>query len=84
MAEAREELRRNEVFVGALQTRVNTLNRDFANRDNPAQRRGLADDRSEAMGELTRVKGEVERAKKQIADIEEEARKSGVPPGWLR
>jgi hypothetical protein len=84
MAEAREELRRNEVFVGALQTRVNTLNRDFANRDNPAQRRGLADDRSEAMGELTRVKGDVERAKKQIADIEEEARNSGVPPGWLR
>jgi hypothetical protein len=23
-------------------------------------------------------------SKKQVADIEEEARKAGVPPGWLR
>jgi len=84
MADAREELRRNEVFVGALQTRVNTLNRDFANRDNPAQRSRIADDRTEAATELARVKAEVERSKKEIADLEEEARKSGVPPGWLR
>jgi len=34
--------------------------------------------------ELNRVKSDVERGKKQIADIEEEARKAGVPPGWLR
>jgi hypothetical protein len=84
MADAREELRRNEVFVGALQTRVNTLNRDFASRDNPAQRSRIAEDRTEAATELARVKAQVERSKKEIADLEEEARKSGVPPGWLR
>ena len=34
--------------------------------------------------ERARVKAEIVNAKKQIEDIEEEARKAGVPPGWLR
>ncbi len=84
MATAREELRRGEMFAEALQTRVNTLNKDFNSRDNPAQRSAIGADRTEALNELTRVKQEVERAKKQITDIEEEARKAGVPPGWVR
>ena len=84
MATAREELRRSEMFAEALQTRVNTLNKDFNSRDNPAQRSAIGADRTEALNELTRVKQDVERGKKQIADIEEEARKAGVPPGWLR
>jgi hypothetical protein len=84
MADAREDLRRNEMFAEALQTRVNTLNKDFNSRDNPAQRARIGEDRTEALNELTRVKGEVERARKQISDIEEEARKAGVPAGWLR
>ena len=84
VAAAREELRRSEMFAEALQTRVNTLNRDFSSRDNPAQRSAIGADRTEALNELTRVKQDVERGKKQIADIEEEARKAGVPPGWVR
>jgi hypothetical protein len=84
LAAAREELRRAELFADALQTRINTLNKDFNSRDNPAQRARLGADRTEALNELTRVKQDVERGKKQIQDIEEEARKAGVPPGWLR
>jgi hypothetical protein len=84
MTTAREELRRSEIFAEALQTRVNTLNKDFNSRDNPAQRSAIGADRTEAVNELTRVKQDVERAKKQIVDIEEEARKAGVPPGWVR
>ena len=84
MATAREELRRSEMFAEALQTRVNTLNKDFNSRDNPAQRSAIGADRTEALNELTRVKQDVERGKKQIADIEEEARRAGVPPGWVR
>jgi hypothetical protein len=33
---------------------------------------------------MEKVKADVEASKKQVADIEEEARKAGVPPGWLR
>jgi hypothetical protein len=84
MAQAREELRRNEVFAEALQTRINSLSADFVNRDDPFQRAKIGLDRDKALSELARVKGEVERSKKQIEDIEEEARKGSVPPGWLR
>ena len=84
MATAREELRRSEMFAEALQTPVNTLNKDFSSRDNPAQRSAIGADRTEALNELTRVKQDVERGKKQSTDIEEEARKAGVPPGWVR
>ena len=84
MMSTREELRRNEMFAEALQTRINALSRDYTSRDNPAQRRQIGQERAESLSELNRVKSDVERGKKQIADIEEEARKAGVPPGWLR
>ena len=36
MKQAREDLRRNEVFAEALQTRINALTTDFVDRDDPA------------------------------------------------
>lgn len=81
--DAREELRRNELFAEALQSRVNALSRDFVNRDAPPQRRAIGEDRTEALNELSRVQAEIDRGKKAIADIEEEARQAGVPAGWL-
>lgn len=80
----REDLRRNEMFGEALQTRINSLASDFASRDDPYQRARIADDRMKALAELDRIKADIDQAKKKIADIEEEARRAGVPPGWLR
>jgi hypothetical protein len=80
----RESLRRNEMFLDALQTRINSLANDFAGRDDPFQRAKIAEDRLKALNELERVKADIEQDKKQIAAIEEEARQAGVPPGWLR
>jgi hypothetical protein len=84
MEDAREQLRRLELTGDALQTRLNSLHRDFLSRDDPAQKARLGAERKEVQAELARVKQDVERARKQIADLEEEARKAGVPPGWLR
>ena len=81
---AREELRRNEAFVEALQSRINSLSADFVNRDDPYQRAKIGEDRQKALAEMERVKREIDQGKKLIEDIEEEARKAGVPPGWLR
>ena len=81
---AREGLRRSEAFLEALQTRVNVLSADFVSRDDPAQRARIAEDRQKALAEMERVTAEILAYKQQIADIEEEARKAGVPPGWLR
>jgi hypothetical protein len=81
---ARSDLSRNQLLLDALQSRVNALSTDFVNRDDPAQRALVAEDRQKALAELERTRQEIERLRKLIADIEEEARKTGVPPGWLR
>jgi hypothetical protein len=82
--DAREEMRRNEMFRDALQARINGLTADFSARDDPYQRAQIADDRQKALAELGRVNDEIEKGKKAIADIEEEARKANVPAGWVR
>jgi cell division septation protein DedD len=84
MAEAREELRRDEVLVDALQSRVNGLTSEFVARDDPYQRTRIGTDRQKALAEMERLRTEITGLKKKIADIEEEARKASVPPGWLR
>lgn len=84
MTQAREELRRNEMFLDALQSRVNALSAEFSSRDDPYQRAQIADDRQKALAELDRVKDQIEKDKKAISDIEEEARRAGVPAGWIR
>jgi hypothetical protein len=84
MAQAREAQRRAEAFAEALQSRINALSTDMVNRDDPYQRAKIGDDRQKALAELQRVTTEIEQSKKDIADIEEEARRANVPPGWLR
>lgn len=84
MTEARTGLERARMFQEALQSRINALSTDFVNRDDPAQRDVIATDRAKALAELERVKKEIAAYEKEILTIEEEARKAGVPPGWLR
>ena len=84
MTALREELRRNEMFAAALQTRISSLTNDFSSVDDPYQRARIAEDRQKAMAEMDRVKGDIEAQKKKISDAEEEARQQSVPPGWVR
>ena len=82
--ELRAQLDRDQTYAEALQTRINALTRDFVARDDPAQRAVIARDKQKAIDELNRLKQSIENDKKAISDLEEEARKAGVPPGWLR
>ncbi|HEY4658124.1 MAG TPA: hypothetical protein VIH11_01305, partial [Gemmatimonadaceae bacterium] len=84
MDQLREELRRGEVFAESLQSRVNALTADFASRDDPLQRAKIGEDRQKMLAEMDRVKSDIDRIKKAITDLEEAARRAGVPPGWLR
>jgi hypothetical protein len=84
MKAAREGKARAESFAEALQSRINALSTDFANRDDPAQRNTIATDRQKAIDELARVKKEIADFTKTIADIQADARKEGVPAGWVR
>jgi hypothetical protein len=72
------------MFKDALQSRINALGADFTARDDPAQRATLAADRQKALGEFERVTKEIAAFEKELRDIEEEARKAGVPRGWVR
>lgn len=84
MKELRTQLDRDQTYADALQTRVNSLTADFVNLDDPAQRSVVERDRQRAVAELDRLKKAVVDGTKAIADLEEEARRAGVPPGWLR
>jgi len=84
ITEARAKLERTKFLYDAMQTRVNSLTNDWAARDDPAQRAALANDRGRALAEMQRLKEQIDADTKAIADIEEEARQAGVPPGWLR
>ena len=48
------------------------------------QQAKVATDRQKALDELNRLTKAIADGKKAIADFQEEARRSGIPPGWLR
>jgi hypothetical protein len=84
MRDLRTALDRNQTYLDALQSRINGLTADFVNRDDPAQRAVIARDRTRALAELERLTLQIEDDRKAIVNFEEEARRAGVPPGWLR
>jgi hypothetical protein len=77
------QLERDTQFAAAIQTRVNILSADLVNNDQ-GQRPAIEADRSRAVAELARLQKTIDDDKKAIADLEDEARRAGVPPGWLR
>ncbi len=80
----KEGLARNQVLADALQSRIDALLTDFVNRDDPAQRAVVEANRIKALAELDRVRMGIKDGQKAVADLEEQARRAGVPPGWLR
>ena len=79
-----DQLDRDQTFADALQSRINALTTDFVNRDDPAQKRVIERDRLKALAELDRLKKAIPDDRKAIANLLDEARRAGVPPGWLR
>ena len=84
MVDARQQRDSNAMTVDALQSQINALWADFTARDDPAQRAVIGANRQKALDELDRRRAQQVLLDKAILDIEEEARRAGVPPGWLR
>jgi hypothetical protein len=78
------QLERDQTLSDAMQSRINALTTDFVNRADPAQRAIIERDRQKALAELAALKKQLDEDKKALAGLEEEARRAGVPPGWLR
>jgi hypothetical protein len=84
MKALQQQLDRDSTFHDALQSKINALTTDFSARDDPAQRAVIERDRQKSIAEQNRLKKAIEDDKKAIADLQEEARRASVPPGWLR
>ncbi len=78
------KLERDKVLADAMQSRINGLTADFAARDDPAQRAIIERDRQRAIAELDGLSKSIKDDTKALSDLDEEARKASVPPGWLR
>jgi hypothetical protein len=84
MNEARQARDRNAFLMEAVQSRINALTTDFYARDDPYQRAQIGVERQKTLDELERMKQDQVELEQKIADIEEEARRANIPPGWLR
>ena len=80
----RDALARSEAFASALQSQINGLYAEFTACQAPTQCKDVSEKRQKSLAELDRVKKEVAAHTKAIADIQEEARRAGVPAGWVR
>ena len=78
------KLERDKVLADAMQSRINGLTTDFAARSDPAQRAIIERDRQRAVAEFDGLQKSIKDEQKAAGDLDEEARKAGVPPGWLR
>jgi hypothetical protein len=84
MTSARTAVDNDQMTIDALQSQINALTADWINRDDPAQKAQLEQRRNKAVADLDRLKTQIDADKKAIDDITDEARRAGVPPGWLR
>ena len=84
MTAARQALEEAERRAAELQTRANGLWADFTGRDDPAQRATIEQERQAALAELEETRAEADELGRAVADVRDEARRAGVPPGWLR
>ncbi len=84
IASAREARDRAELMAAALQNRVDGLWAEFTAVDDPNQRTLVEQQRQQALTELDNMEAQVESLDQDVSNIQEEARRAGVPAGWVR
>jgi hypothetical protein len=81
---ARAAVERDQVLADALQSRINGLQADVVNWDDPAWQAKLRGDLQRALAELERMQRQIAEDRRLILVIQDEARRLDVPPGWIR
>jgi hypothetical protein len=84
IAKARKDLAKDEAAVGPAEARANSLTTAAINTDDPAKQLQVRQQLLTTLAEVERLKAQIEADKKSIADIQSEARRAGIPPGWIR
>lgn len=82
---ARERIERTAADLAAAQAEVRRLENDFyAWSDGNYRERVIRPAWDQAKERVKNLETDAENARTAMSDLEEEARKSGAPPGWLR
>jgi hypothetical protein len=82
----REAAQEADNKVKELEARIAALRNDMSptNVQDPNRLQSRDRELREAMDSLDATRSAAETARKTLADLEEEARRAGVPPGWVR
>jgi hypothetical protein len=83
-ASAREKLERSTAYIDALKTQYSVLANRFVAVSDAAERGAMFAEMQKAEAEISRLQEEVGQQTQGLADLEEQARRAGVPPGWIR
>ena len=81
---ARKAVTTDQSLAEALQSHVNGLTADWINRDDPAQKAQLFEQRQRAIADLDRMKKTIESDQKAVQEILDDAKKNDVPAGWIK
>jgi hypothetical protein len=84
IGDLRTNVDRGQIAVEALQSRINALQTDAVNLDDPIRQARARNDLAKALEELDRTNKKLDEDRKAIAALQDEARRSNVPAGWIR
>jgi hypothetical protein len=84
ITEAKAARARSGTYLEALQSRLQALVTDFYNQQDPALRSAIWVQRTRVFDDMERLKKDIVEQDAAVAKVEEEARKAGIPPGWIR
>lgn len=82
--EAREGLARSRRLLQALEQQEMRAAIESAHAAAAGQTPAADQGAAERTREMERLRGDVDKYTAQLAQIEEEARRAGIPPGWIR
>jgi hypothetical protein len=82
--ELREAIEENRRAIAAAEGRLALLESQAVSRDDPAQQAVLRQQAREALEALTELRRKVVAGEQALSLLLEEARRLGIPPGWLR
>jgi hypothetical protein len=84
IGDARTTLDKDQTSLSALQGRINVLQRDVVNVDNPVQQGKLREELTSTLAQLEKAKAQIATDQNAIQAIQDEARRMDVPAGWVR
>jgi chromosome segregation ATPase len=85
-AALRDAISNAEKSIPEIEDRIAGLRNDRnpTNLMDPNREQNRQAEITKAQAELESVRAGLERSRQALADLEEEARRNGIPPGWLR